>query len=62
MAKTDTTLPAFVNLATANPPKVFTCDVHGQRDFVIRFNGDNTRVRCIDCFEDMLPRTLRSLV
>lgn len=62
MAKSDTILPNFVNMTTLTPPKIFTCDVHGQRDFVMRFNGDNTRLRCIDCLEDMIPKTLRSLV
>lgn len=60
MAKSDTNLPRFLDLKTV--AKVFTCETHGQRDFVLQFNQDLSRVRCIDCFEDFLPKTVRSLV
>ena len=61
MALTDTILPAFIDLSKLTPAKTFECDVHGFRKMVLRFNGDNTRVRCVDCFEEMIPKTLRSL-
>lgn len=61
MAMSDTILPQFVDVTTLTPAKTFVCEVHGQRKFVVRFNGDNTRIHCIDCFEESLPRTVRSL-
>jgi hypothetical protein len=62
MAATDITLPAFIDVTKLTPARVFTCDVHGVRKFVIQFNGDINRVRCIDCFEDTLPNRVRSIV
>ena len=62
MAANDTILPNFIDVTKLTPAKVFECDVHGVRRMVIRFNGDNTRVRCIDCLEDLIPNRVRSYV
>lgn len=60
MAANDTTIPAFINVSMLVPARTFVCDVHGDRKMVIRFNGDNNRVRCLDCLEDMIPNRVRS--
>ena len=61
MAATDTVLPAFIDVTKLTPARTFECDVHGVRKFVIRFNGDNSRIRCIDCFEESIRNTVRSI-
>ena len=62
MAANDTILPAFIDVTKLTPAKTFECDRHGVRRMVIRFNGDNARIRCIDCLEDLIPNTVRSFV
>ena len=68
MAANDTTIPRFIKPSALSPVRVFTCDIHGVRDVVIQFNPpgtatipDVTRLRCMDCFEEMIPNRIRSV-
>ena len=69
MAANDTTIPRFVKPSALSPARVFTCDVHGVRDVIIQFNPptgatipDVTRIRCVDCLEEIIPNRIRSVV
>lgn len=61
MARSDVILPQWVDLSKEHPPVAFMCDQHGERSMVLRFNGDNARVRCADCLEETIPNRVRSI-
>lgn len=67
MAQTDTNLPRFIKASTLS--KVMTCDVHGQREIWMQFNPPTTntvpdisRIRCVDCLEEIIPARVRSVI
>jgi hypothetical protein len=72
MAATDSQIPRFLDVTKLNPPVTFTCDVHGDRKMVMQFNPpsgsqgnqipDPTRLRCVDCLEEVIPARIRSVV
>jgi hypothetical protein len=68
MAQSDTSIPRFVRVSQLTPPRVFICDVHGNRDIVMQFNPpagntipDVNRLRCVDCLEEVIPNRIRSV-
>lgn len=71
MAATDSNIPRFLDVSKLNPSVSFTCDVHGDRKIVMQFNPpaanaqvqvpDPARLRCVDCFEEVLPNRIRQV-
>jgi hypothetical protein len=72
VAQNDSNIPRFLDVTKLNPPVTFTCDVHGERKIVMQFNPppsnaqvqipDVTRLRCVDCLEEVIPSRVRSVV
>jgi hypothetical protein len=68
MAQNDSSIPRFLDVSKLNPPVRFTCDQHGERKIVMQFNPpsgstipDPTRLRCVDCLEEVIPSRIRSV-
>ena len=71
MAQNDGTTPRFLDVSKLNPPVRFICDQHGDRKMVMQFNPpaanapvqipDATRLRCVDCLEEVIPSRVRSV-